>query len=240
MRYGRLPRGAPGVLSRMAGRFAFPVSAPATWLLVFCCFAGYLALTLRGGLGYALGFESRFSILAYYERHGLVPAELGVADGTAWLGMLTGIFLHVGPFHLAVNLVGLRCFGRVAETAAGWQVLLPVYFFSGVMGAMCHAMAYPDSRLALVGASGAVSGLLGFNLLLRGWDWGPAARWGVSRWRVSASWLVGLWFVQQGIYLLLAWSGSLDLSGTALALHAGGMTAGLAAAWLLRGMGRVR
>ena len=213
---------------------------PASWLLVLCCFAGYAALTLLGGVDYAIGLGSRNLMLSYYERHGLVPVDLGFLAGRRWLGMFTGMFLHVGPFHLLVNLVCLRCFGRFAESISGSVVVIAVFVFCGVMGGLFHAMAYPNSHLSVVGASGAVSGLLGFNLLLRGWGWGPVARFGIGRYYVSSAWLVGLWFGQQGIYLVLASVSELDLSGTALVLHMGGFLAGLLAGWLLRLMGLVR
>ena len=216
------------------------VVGPASWLLVLCCFVGYAALTLLGGVDYAIGLGSREAMLLYYERYGLVPVYLEFLAGRRWLGMLTGMFLHIGPFHLLVNLVCLRCFGRFAESISGSAVLVPVFVFCGVMGGLFHVMAYPNSHISVVGASGAVSGLLGFNLLLRGWDWGPVARFGVGRYRVRSVWLIGLWFGQQGIYLLLASISGLDLSGTALVLHTGGFIAGLLSGWLLRVLGLVR
>ena len=179
-------------------------------------------------------------MLPYYERHGLVPASLDPSSGMAWLGVLTGMFLHVGPFHLAVNLICLRCFGRAAEAACGSGLLWPVYVFCGVMGAMCHSVAYPGSHLALVGASGAVSGLLGLNLLLRGWNWGPLAGLGFLRWRIGAGWLVGAWLMPQVLYLTLAAGGLVNLSGTALVLHVGGLAGGAVAALCLRWLGLCR
>ena len=222
----------PGLLGVVVG--------PASWLLVLCCFAGYAALTLLGGLDYAIGLGSRDLMLSYYERHGLVPVDLELLAGRRWLGIFTGMFLHIGPFHLLVNLVCLRCFGRFAESISASGVVIPVFVFCGVMGALFHVMAYPNSHVSVVGASGAVSGLLGFNLLLRGWDWGPVARFGVGRYHVASVWLVGLWFGQQVIYLVLASFSGLDLSGTALVLHMGGFLAGLLAGWLLRLVGLVR
>ena len=216
------------------------VVGPASWLLVLCCFAGYAALTLLGGFDYAIGLGSRDLMLSYYERHGLVPVDLEFLAGRRWLGMFTGMFLHIGPFHLLVNLVCLRCFGRFAESISVSGVVIPVFVFCGVMGGLFHVMAYPNSHVSVVGASGAVSGLLGFNLLLMGWSWGPVARFGIGRYHVSSAWLVGLWFAQQGIYLVLASISELDLSGTALVLHMGGFLAGLLAGWLLRLVGLVR
>jgi membrane associated rhomboid family serine protease len=94
----------------------------------------------------------------------LVPAHLSAAGG--WTGLLTSLFVHGGWAHVLMNAAFLLAFGtplaRAFGTHAGGALaFLLFYLLCGVLGGLGYVLLHPDSGAAVVGASGAVSGLLG-------------------------------------------------------------------------------
>ncbi|MCE5312692.1 MAG: rhomboid family intramembrane serine protease [Nitrospiraceae bacterium] len=85
--------------------------------------------------------------------------------------VFTAMFMHGGIFHIAGNMLYLWIFGNNIEDALGHFRFLLFYLFSGVVAAYSHALASTGSTIPMIGASGAVSGVLGAYLLLY-----PAAR----------------------------------------------------------------
>jgi membrane associated rhomboid family serine protease len=110
---------------------------------------------------------------AFVTRYGLVPRELLVAlrDRVELLPynlltLLTAMFLHGGIFHLGGNMLYLWIFGNNIEDSMGHARFILFYVLSGVAAALCQFFYDPASGLPMVGASGAVSGVLGAYLLL--------------------------------------------------------------------------
>ena len=109
----------------------------------------------------------------FVERWGLVPATLTAAllgessNVGALITPLSAMFLHAGWLHLVPNMGYLWFFGRIAEAGLGPARLLLIYLLSGLVAALMHVAATPDSTLAAVGASGAVAGLMGAYPVLR-------------------------------------------------------------------------
>jgi membrane associated rhomboid family serine protease len=102
------------------------------------------------------------------ERWALVPRELlrGAGDPslvpwTHWLTPLTSMFLHGSLLHLAGNLFYLWIFGGPIEELLGWRRFLVFYAACGLAAAAIHVASDPSSYLPTLGASGAISGLLG-------------------------------------------------------------------------------
>ena len=178
-----------------------------------------------------VGLGSSADMLGYYEMYGVVPALFTSGEVRPWLGLLTGMFIHIGPWHLLSSTLFLFCFGGRVERIVNWQLFLVVCGFCGIFGNLWHVVFYPGSHLAVVGSSGVVSGLLGFTLLLRGWDWG---NFGFGRFVFRRIWLVVFWFGQQMFYLFLALDGILVSSDTPLVVHLAGFIAGLGLARFLR------
>jgi membrane associated rhomboid family serine protease len=171
--------------------------------------------------------------------YGLIPNWLlqGVRDGpialpglgTAMLHqevpvpwtVLTSMFLHGGWLHVIGNMWFLWIFGDNVEDALGRGRFLAFYLLCGLAAAGAQVLATPDSSIPMVGASGAVAGILGAYLMLY-----PRARvrslWiliiFVTFVNVPAWALLGLWFFSQ--FLL-----PLD-SGVAWMAHVGGFVAG--------------
>jgi membrane associated rhomboid family serine protease len=120
------------------------------------------SLMLTDGLG-------RHVVQAY----ALIPKELLVA-ATARpdllpyniLTIFTSMFLHGGILHLGGNMLYLWIFGKNVEDATGHYRFILFYLFSGVAAALVQCSVDPGSAVPMIGASGAISGILGAYLLL--------------------------------------------------------------------------
>jgi len=101
---------------------------------------------------------------------GMIPAELFHADYTAGelprqVTLLTSMFMHGGFLHLGMNMLYLWVFGRNVEDDFGHIGFLVFYLCAGVIATVAFAMAFPASTVPLVGASGAIAGVLGAYFL---------------------------------------------------------------------------
>ncbi|WP_424932892.1 rhomboid family intramembrane serine protease [Amaricoccus macauensis] len=175
---------------------------------------------------------------ALYWNWGLVPARISAGEGFG--GILTSMFLHGGWLHLGGNMLFLWIFGDNLEDQFGHLPFLGFYLASGIGAALAQYVAAPFSLVPMVGASGAIAGVLGGYLLLF-----PKARVDVLliiivfvRILVLPAWvMLGYWFVLQAVsgYASLGSDGG----GVAYLAHAGGFVAGalLALPWWLRAGG---
>ena len=144
--------------------------------------------------------------------------------------LLTYMFMHGGWLHLASNMVFLWVFADNIEDAYGHFGFLAFYLLCGVSAAAAHIMIYPDSQVPLVGASGAVAGVLGSYLVLF-----PKARVWILLFmrlpiRISAYWALIGWLGFQFFAVVLAQ----DEIQVAWWAHIGGFASGFAVTWLLR------
>lgn len=172
--------------------------------------------------------------LAVY-RFGFIPATVigdarlppHVAAIPPILTVFTSMFLHGGFMHLAGNMLYLWIFGNNVEDAMGHTRFIAFYVLCGVAAAAAQALPNPDSAIPMIGASGAISGVLGAYLLLY-----PRARvlvlvplgFYTRLLRLPALFVLGLWFVLQLISSALADSSK---GGVAWGAHIGGFVAGL-------------
>ena len=172
---------------------------------------------------FAMGFltDSQPQIIRDY---GFIPATLFNADGLTDLSnpqngdngfpsslvrMFTSMFIHANIAHIAFNLVALAYMGRFAEKAIGIPRYLSVYFLSGLFAAFFHGIIASyllnNGQVLLVGASGAISGILGMSAALGN--------------RQAYYWLV--------FQIVFAFLGSVSSIPIAFTAHIGGFTAGL-------------
>lgn len=167
-------------------------------------------------------------------QYGAIPAlvfgeadlpEMGVAS-PAYATLITSMFLHGGWMHLIGNMLYLWVFGNNIEDAMGHAKYIAFYLTCGILAALSHALTDPSSSIPMVGASGAISGILGAYLLLF-----PRARVlvmmpGLGATRVPAGIVLGMWFVMQ----LLSGGTSIGSTGGGVAFfaHIGGFLAGMA------------
>jgi len=186
-----------------------------------------------------VAFEPADMSLAVAAGYGLVPAELvGSTPGIpAWnaipepLTLVTYMFIHAGWMHLISNMLFMWVFADNIEDAFGPVAFLFFYILCGVAGGLTHALTAPDSQAPLIGASGAVSGVIGAYLLLY-----PRARvWVLLLMRlplrIGAVWVLGGWFVFQLASLAMAPRSEVDVAWWA---HIGGFVAGIGLTFLLR------
>lgn len=173
--------------------------------------------------------EAQYAIYAF----GLIPARIfGLAQLTpeltlipAWMTAVTSMFLHGGWLHLIGNLLYLWIFSDNVEDRLGTVRFAAFYLCCGVAAAAAQALPTPDSSIPMIGASGALSGVLGAYLV-----WFPRAHVLVliplgffsQMLRLPAGLVLGLWFALQ----LLAELGGAD-AGVAFRAHIGGFVAGV-------------
>jgi len=142
--------------------------------------------------------------------------------------LVTSMFLHGGWEHLLGNMIYLWVFGDDIEEALGRVRFIVFYLAAGVIAALAFIALNPHSKVPLVGASGAISGILAAYLMLR-----PCAKVSVFVLRVvvrvRAYWVIGGWVLLQ-LYFLAS---STD-DGVAYGAHVGGLIAGTGLFYLLR------
>lgn len=160
---------------------------------------------------------------------GLVPAQLALDSAESWLRILSSMFLHGGWFHIISNMWILIIFGDNIEDRMGSGRYLIFYLFSGTAAALMQAFLYPASNIPMVGASGAIAGVLGAYLVLY-----PRARIAslvpilfiFTIIELPALIFLGFWFISQLFQGWLALGGA-DMSGVAWWAHIGGFVFGL-------------
>jgi membrane associated rhomboid family serine protease len=171
---------------------------------------------------------------AFVAHWGVVPASITNASGAvaplhAYGTLFTSMFLHGGWLHLIGNMLYLHVFGDDIEQALGRGRYLLFYLLSGVLSATVYIAVNLGSAAPMVGASGAISGVLAAYLMLK-----PCAKVTVLVFwrpvRLRAMWVIGLWVGLQLIDIALAD----PADEVAYSAHFGGMVAGATLFFLLR------
>lgn len=192
--------------------------------IVACCLVFFWELSLGTKLE-----------TAFYQL-GVVPASLIGGEALpvdtalipAWATMFTSMFMHGGWMHLIGNMLYLWIFGNNVEDVMGHARYVLFYLLCGIAAVFAQALPNPDSATPMIGASGAISGVLGAYLLLY-----PKASVLVAiplgivlqTMRVPAGFVLVFWFLLQ----LLSTLGSGDQEGgVAFGAHIGGFIAGMA------------
>ncbi|MDF0643029.1 MAG: rhomboid family intramembrane serine protease [Nitrospira sp.] len=139
--------------------------------------------------------------------------------------LVTSMFLHGGWMHLIGNMLYLWIFGNNVEDVMGHIRFILFYLICGVLAALSHALTDPSSTVPMVGASGAISGVLGAYVLLF-----PRAHVlvfipGIGTARVAAGVVLGMWFATQ--LLSGGMSAGSPGGGVAFFAHIGGFVAGM-------------
>ena len=166
---------------------------------------------------------------------GVIPAvlfdEARLVSELEWvapaLTPITSMFLHGGILHLAGNMLYLWIFGNNIEDAMGHARFIVFYLLCGVAAVFAQALPDTSSTIPMIGASGAISGVLGAYLLLY-----PHARvlvliplgFFLHTMRLKAGIVLGIWFAMQVISSLASGDGP----GVAWNAHIGGFVAGIA------------
>jgi len=199
----------------------------------------YVTYGLIGACTFIYGvFQSGLAIDANFASvvgFGMVPADFPGLDLSTSAGipepltLITYMFLHGGWLHLLGNMLFLWVFGDNVEDAMGHIKFLMFYMLCGIAGRLAHSYMLPSSKLPLIGASGAVAGVIAAYLILhpRVLVWVLAFR--IIPLRISAAWVLGVWVVTQLAMVLLN-----QPDQVAWWAHVGGMAAGAVLILFLR------
>jgi membrane associated rhomboid family serine protease len=195
--------------------FAPPVKPVVTWCLIATNLAIYF---------YEIA-ASQLALDRMLDTFSLTPAAFTgdmAARGwlPAWATVITYQFFHADIAHIVGNMVFLWVFGDDIERAVGRWRFLAFYLLCGVVGGLAFVANDPHSQIELIGASGAIAGVVVAYVMLR-----PCAKitvlLGIIPLRISAYWVVGLFVLTQ------LWNlGASSKSEVAYWAHFGGMLAG--------------
>jgi membrane associated rhomboid family serine protease len=185
--------------------------------------------------------QDDYGVAAY----GMIPAVLfgnaelppGAAAIPPWATIFTSMFMHAGWLHIGGNMLFLWIFGNNIEDVLGHARYLLLYLASGAVAALCQALPDTGSTVPMIGASGAIAGVLGAYLLLYPYANVHALILIIIVVRIVTvpAWLMlGLWFGMQLVSGLLS---EADEAGVAFWAHVGGFVTGIALLILLRPRG---
>jgi membrane associated rhomboid family serine protease len=165
-------------------------------------------------------------------KYGVIPAE--IERNVDRYTLLTSMFVHGGYAHVFGNMLFLWIFGDNIERRFGPVLYLIVYLGTGLAASAAHIITNSGSTVPSVGASGAISGIMGAYILLYPFNRVKVlvGYWGIMQ--VPAILFLGIWFITQLINGVAALSvETAQSAGIAFWAHIGGFVAGVAAAIVL-------
>ena len=174
----------------------------------------------------------------FFVRWGLIPAE--ISNGEDLHTLVTDMFLHGGWLHIFGNMLFLWIFGDNVEDTMGHIKYFLFYILCGIAGNLGQVVINPDSAVPLVGASGAISGVLGAYLVM--FPFGKIKTLFLIGWipiilLVPAWFQIGLWIAIQfvnGFFAIGERTAETGGGGVAFFAHIGGFLAGLILVWIFR------
>jgi membrane associated rhomboid family serine protease len=195
------------------------------WAIIGICVAVF---------GYQL-FLPPAQLEAFFFQFGAVPAE--IAQFRDLYTLLTSMFLHGGWAHIIGNMVFLFVFGDNIEDAMGHLSYLLFYLLCGILAALAQVLLNTSSEIPMIGASGAISGVMGAYVVLF-----PHGRVRALVFfgyfgqvvLVPAWVMIGLWFALQLFSGFVSLGAAGDAGGVAFWAHVGGFVAGALLVWLFR------
>jgi len=182
-------------------------------------------------------FTNQRAAIIFYQ-YGTVPAEIveGLIDKDYGViaPLFSSMFLHAGIMHVGGNMLFLYIFGDNIEYRFGRGKYLALYLFWGLVAGFAHIMSDPSSEIPAIGASGAISGVLGAYLVLF-----PHAKimtmmffgFFMRMIHISAKWYLPFWFIFQNVLPALVGSSG---SGVAFLAHIGGFLIGLLTGYIYK------
>jgi membrane associated rhomboid family serine protease len=194
-----------------------------TWAILGACVGVFL---------YQLSLTDRAQVI-FVHAYGAIPAVvLGdarlppvLASIPGWATLVSSMFLHGGFMHLAGNMLFLWVLGDNVEDALGHRRYILFYGICGVLAALTHGLIDPASKLPMIGASGAISGIIGAYIILH-----PRAPIKTLVWwfiiELPAWVVLGVWIGFQFFSVFMT-SGGVG-GGVAWWAHIGGLAIGMA------------
>jgi membrane associated rhomboid family serine protease len=158
----------------------------------------------------------------YFLKYGFIPAQFSL------ITIFTSMFLHSGLDHLVGNMWYLWIFGDNVEDYWGKIKYIIIYFLSGIAATLLQWLTDPTSTIPSIGASGAISGVLGSYFILY-----PKAGVETYYGEIPAYIVIGFWFVLQLVFGAISLVG-VNGSGIAFFAHVGGFVFGIVATWIYK------
>jgi membrane associated rhomboid family serine protease len=182
---------------------------------------------------FEIGQPSEAALQSFIQAWGVVPREFSAGRDLPpsipypyWTTLLTSMFLHGGWAHLGGNMLFLWIFGDNIEHRLGHLRFLLFYLICGLAAGLAHIVANAGSAVPTVGASGAISGVLGGYLVLF-----PRNRVYVMTYggvaAVPAVLMLGLWILLQFVNGVGSIASTPETGGVAYLAHIGGFIAGV-------------
>jgi membrane associated rhomboid family serine protease len=178
--------------------------------------------------------------------YGMIPAIVfgdahlpaGIPTLDPWMTVISSMFLHGSIMHIFGNMLFMWVFGNNVEDAMGHVRFVIFYLLAGIAAALTQGLVEPNSEIPMIGASGAISGVLGAYLVLH-----PHAHVRVFIWilifirivALPAMLVLGIWFLFQVLSALMAAPGE---GGVAWFAHIGGFIAGAGLVAFFRSAGQ--
>jgi membrane associated rhomboid family serine protease len=190
------------------------------WTLIAICVAVFVfQITL-----------SPAQLEAFFMQYGAVPAEITGFRNLP--SILTSMFLHGGIGHIFGNMVFLYVFGDNIEDAMGHVSYLLFYLLCGIAAALTQILLNPESTIPMIGASGAISGVMGAYIVL--FPHGKVRAIVFYTVMLVPAWImIGVWFALQ-LFSGFSTLGGPDVGGVAFWAHVGGFVAGAILVWIFR------
>ena len=200
------------------------------WIILICCI---LIFICQKNLGYhfeqkvILTFGMIPSVLFKIKQ---LPDELAIIP--SYITLISSMFLHGGWMHLIGNMTYLYIFGDNIEDKLGKFKFLIFYISCGILAGLCQALIDVNSEIPMIGASGAISGILGAYLILF-----PKKEIKVFFWffifikifRIPAMYVIGCWILIQFFSL-----NNSEESNIAYLAHIGGFISGIILIFMFR------
>jgi membrane associated rhomboid family serine protease len=181
---------------------------------------------------YELSLGRAVDVFTLY--YGLVPAAF------SWVTVFTSMFLHGGFMHVAGNMLYLWIFGDNVEDRMGHGRFLVFYLLCGVAAALAQTVTAPESAIPMVGASGAIAGVMGAYFVLY-----PRSRivalipifFFFQVVEVPAIFFLGIWFLMQfvsGVGSIVSVGQNTATGGIAFWAHVAGFVAGITGVFVFK------
>jgi membrane associated rhomboid family serine protease len=181
---------------------------------------------------YELSLGRAVDVFTLY--YGLVPAAF------SWVNVFTSMFLHGGFMHVAGNMLYLWIFGDNVEDRMGHGRFLVFYLLCGVAAALAQTVTAPESAIPMVGASGAIAGVMGAYFVLY-----PRSRivalipifFFFQVVEVPAIFFLGIWFLMQfvsGVGSIVSVGQNTATGGIAFWAHVAGFVAGITGVFVFK------
>jgi len=172
-------------------------------------------------------FAFKLGAIPYEITHFQSLPDLPLQRISPLLALFTSLFLHGSILHLVGNMLYLWIFGNNVEDFLGPLRFILFYFISGLGASLTHILFNPNSTVPMVGASGAIAGILGAYFILY-----PGARvltliflfFFIRIIPIPAAFILGLWFLMQVLNIGIG-------GGVAWFAHAGGFLIGMGLIW---------